>query len=121
LRFALFETLREYGAEQLTPEEQEFLARRHALYFQALAEHAEPQLWGPAQSEWLDRLEQEGDNFRQAVAWSLRSGNAEVGLRISAALGGFWSVRGDLGEWRTRVAQLLSLPAAPEPSAVRAR
>src|SRR5437016_4246236 len=42
MRFRLLETLREYGAEQLAREEQAELARRHAEYYLALVEAAEP-------------------------------------------------------------------------------
>ena len=43
-RYRLLETLREYAAEQLAPEERSTVAERHARYFLALAEEAEPHL-----------------------------------------------------------------------------
>src|SRR5438034_11654756 len=38
MRYRLLETLREFAAEQLSPDEQAELARRHSHYFQALAD-----------------------------------------------------------------------------------
>src|SRR5205823_1377107 len=70
MRFHLLETLREYGAEQLTVGERAELARRHAHFFLALAETAETELCRAYQVLWLDRLEQELDNLRTALTWS---------------------------------------------------
>lgn len=67
MRFQMLETLREYAREQLTPEEQAGLEQRHAAHYMALAEQAMPELHGPAQGRWLERLEQEHDNLRVAM------------------------------------------------------
>src|SRR5712691_1610248 len=47
MRFRLLETLREYGAEQLSAKERAELAGRHACYYLALAEEADRGLRGP--------------------------------------------------------------------------
>jgi predicted ATPase len=93
-RYRLLETLREYGQEQLTAAEGASLRDRHARYYLAFAEEAEPRLWGAGQAEWLARLEGEYDNLRAALEWSLGSGDAETALRLSTAVGQFWRVRG---------------------------
>ena len=68
----MFETIREFGLEQLAwTGELEPLRRRHAEYFLSLAERAEPALGGPDARSWLDRLELEHDNLRAALEWSL--------------------------------------------------
>jgi predicted ATPase/DNA-binding SARP family transcriptional activator/class 3 adenylate cyclase len=87
MRFRMLETLREYGAEELTPEEAKMARQRHAEYFLALAERAEPECRGPQQSSWFDLLEIEHDNLRAALEWSL-SPNAEWGVRSSECPGG---------------------------------
>src|SRR5207249_8019695 len=68
IRFRMLETVREYAAELLeTGGEAEATRRRHAAHFVALAESAEPELRGPSQAAWLDRLEADHDNFRAAL------------------------------------------------------
>jgi hypothetical protein len=58
--------------------------------FLALAEEAEPELMGPEQGAWLERLEPEHDNFRAAISWALEDdepeGRAEVGRAGAGAL-----------------------------------
>ncbi|MFQ5794857.1 MAG: AAA family ATPase [Candidatus Bipolaricaulia bacterium] len=87
-RFLMLETIREYGLERLEASgEAEATQRTRADYYLALAEQAEPKLWGgPEQGEWLDRLEVEHDNLRAALAWCEQSGECEVGLRLGVAL-----------------------------------
>jgi predicted ATPase len=46
MRYRLLQTLQEYGAEQLLPEERLSLQHQHAAYYLSLAEEAEPQLMG---------------------------------------------------------------------------
>jgi len=121
MRFHLLETLREYGAEQLAEEERGAVARQHAQFFLTLAETAERELAQRDQRLWLDRLEREHDNMRAALAWSMDSGELELGLRLGSALEGFWCTRGYLMEGGDRILRLLAHPAAAAPTAVRAR
>src|SRR5215217_2701624 len=81
-------------------EEAEVVLRRHALFFLTLAERAEPELKGAGQEEWLVLLEEEHDNFRAALSWALEQGEAELALRLGAALGEFWHMHGHLSEGR---------------------
>ena len=90
-RYRLLETLRQYGKEKLAGSgEAEAVRDRHRNFFLALAEEAEPHLRGPEADEWLDRLEQEHDNLRAALEWSLESGQAEALQRHVVALSRFW-------------------------------
>ena len=80
-------------------------ATRHLAYFLALAEEAEPDLRGPQQAEWLNRLEQEQDNLRAALDWALTEADGELGLRLAGALSYFWYTRGQPREeqyWLTK-------------------
>src|SRR5581483_1109227 len=54
-RFQMLETIREYGLEQLAAGNVELETRRaHAAYYAALAEAAEPRLFGSEQVRWLE-------------------------------------------------------------------
>ncbi len=110
-RFLMLETIREYAAERLAESgEQDGLQRQHAGYFLELVETAEPQMRGPRQVEWLDRLEREHDNLRAALRWSITGHETETALRISAALLRFWFVRGYHSEGRQWLNEALSIP-----------
>jgi predicted ATPase/DNA-binding CsgD family transcriptional regulator len=108
-RFGMLEIIREYAAERLEASgEAETLRRRHAEYFLSLAEQAAPELLGPQQSNWLERLEREHDNLRAALGWALERGAEALGLPLVAALGRFWAVRGHLSEGQEWLERALS-------------
>jgi predicted ATPase/class 3 adenylate cyclase len=111
-RFMMLETIREYALELLEASgEAEEARRRHAMYFMELAEAAEPRLHGPDQVTWLDRLEDEHDNLRAAIAWSQADASrAETGLRIASALVWFCMVRGYFEEGRRALEVGLTSP-----------
>ncbi|HEX6622614.1 MAG TPA: alpha/beta fold hydrolase, partial [Pyrinomonadaceae bacterium] len=99
-RFRAPGVVREYGMERLRARgEAEAVERRHALYYLALSEQAEPALQGAAQAEWLARLEDEHDNMRAALRWSLAR-EPETALRLAGSLRTFWDKRGHLSEGR---------------------
>jgi non-specific serine/threonine protein kinase len=120
-RYRLLETLRQYGRERLGEAgEDEGVRDRHRDWFLAFAERAKPELFGPRQAAWLDRLQSELDNLRAALEWALERGPAEPGLRLAGALWPFFFVRGYLVEGRERLARALAAPGAPAPTAARA-
>lgn len=102
-RFSMLETIRDYALEQLAtaePEEETATRSRHADYFLQMAEQGEQELRGPQQALWLDKLEQEHDNLRAALAWTLREGSVEIALRMSGAMWQFWWLHGHMVEGR---------------------
>ncbi|MEO5881410.1 MAG: tetratricopeptide repeat protein [Caldimonas sp.] len=108
MRFRTLETVRQYARDRLLESgEVEVWRNRHLSCFVALAEEAGPQLHGPQQQSWIDRLETEHDNMRAALEWCSRIDSlAESGLRLAGALWPFWSVHGYLAEgsgWLSRV------------------
>ena len=121
VRYRMLEPIRQYARERLEEsEEAEAIQRRHAEFFLALAEEAEPEVEGPQQAEWLQRLEAEHDNLRATLSWSLERGEeAELGLRVAGALGQFWYLRGYLGEGRRWLEEALA-KASPASTAARA-
>ncbi|TMK79440.1 MAG: adenylate/guanylate cyclase domain-containing protein [Actinobacteria bacterium] len=101
-RILMLETIREYALDRLERSGEEALLRqRHANYFVALAEEAEPEILGVDQIAWLERLEDERDNFRAALGWSLERRDTELALRLIGSLRRAWVARGYLSETRT--------------------
>jgi predicted ATPase/DNA-binding SARP family transcriptional activator/DNA-binding CsgD family transcriptional regulator len=103
LRYTMLEPVRQYAREKLQESgEEDSVQGRHAGFFLALAEEAEPEMSGPDQETWLRKLEREHANLRGALAWALdpsdsrepREHRTEVGLRLAGALGRFWGVYG---------------------------
>jgi predicted ATPase/DNA-binding winged helix-turn-helix (wHTH) protein len=99
-RFRMLEVVREYALETLeTSGEAQEIRRRHAAYFLALGETAEPLLQGGESDKWLENLEEEHDNLRAALQWSLEN-HTETAVRLAAALRFFWIFHGHLTEGR---------------------
>lgn len=119
-RFVMLSTIREYALERLADSDDESKTRRaHAAYYLVLAEEgAEDAVIHP---EWLDRFELEHDNFRTALDYLIKTGDADWGLRLGAALFHFWETREHLTEGRDAIARLLALEAAAARPKLRAR
>jgi len=115
-RFWMLETIREYAVERLEGgHDADRWRRRHADYFLALAERAEPGLTGPRNVEWAERVEVDVANFRTAITWSLRAGPAERSLRLVGALTPFWFKRGGLREGRRWLSDALDTGGEDRP------
>jgi predicted ATPase/transcriptional regulator with XRE-family HTH domain len=120
-RFAMLETMREYGLECLSVAGEEAAVRdRHAAWCLALAESAETKLHGPEQQAWYSRLDAEIDNLRAALAWTIDRRDAEPAMRLAAALERFWTSRG-LGSEGSRWLMQALATEGEVPSAVRAK
>jgi predicted ATPase/transcriptional regulator with XRE-family HTH domain len=90
-RFRLLELLREYALAKLNEcGETEDARRRHAAYFVALAEAAEPNLLNAEQVRWMRRLNSELDNLRAALRWAQDRGEYEVTMRIMGPTWRYW-------------------------------
>jgi predicted ATPase len=119
VRYRMLEPIRRYATEKLEHgEEAAEVKDRHAAFFLALAEEAEPELEGPRQGAWSDRLEGEHDNLRAALSWLLTRERSEPALRMGAALWRFWFTRGHLSEGTGWLERVLA-EGEPEPSPAR--
>ena len=108
-RYHMLETIRQYGGERLEEVgEAAHVREQHAGYYLAVAEEAEPELKGERQVAWLARLEQEHDNLRVAMVWSLERGELEEAARLGWALWLFWGIRSHLAEGRRSMERALS-------------
>jgi predicted ATPase/serine/threonine protein kinase len=107
-RFLMLSTIREYALERLAESDDESATRRaHAAYYLVFAEEGAEDM--VAHPEWLDRFEIEHDNLRSALDYLTKTGDAEWGLRLGAALFRFWETREHLTEGRDSIARLLAL------------
>ena len=112
-----------YTKEKLSehPEEERQTQEKHLRYYVDLAERAEPELAGPEQASWLQRLGAEHDNLRAALEYAGTSSRGETGLSLAGALWAFWFVRGDIIEGREHLTTALSIDGAERPTKARAQ
>ena len=122
VRLSMLETIREYACEQLrTAHELDAARRAHATHYLLFAERAEPALGGADGTRMLVELEVEHNNLRAALGWSREVADAEIGLRLAAALWRFWSIHGHLREGRDWLETLLALDARQREVALHVR
>ena len=121
VRYRLLETIRAYAQERLDDAgEVAALRRKHAGFYVGLAEAAEPELTGPRQKQWLEHLDDERENLRAALEWSLTHGQGEWALRLAGSLVLFWRVRCHFSEGRELLGAALST-GEQESGSLRAR
>jgi tetratricopeptide (TPR) repeat protein len=115
-RFVMLETVHEFAREKLQESgEGEEIGRVHAEYFLTLAEEAYPELRGPDQLEWLERLEVEHDNMRAALSWASERKEVELALRLGGALSVFWLFRDYHSEGRRWLEEALEMDGRGSP------
>jgi tetratricopeptide (TPR) repeat protein len=124
-RYRLLETVRHYAAKRLTAAGEAETARdAHLHYYLGLAERADASLRGPEQGTWLARLDREHDNLRAALRWAALHGPSRTELRLAAALGRFWYLRGYLSEgqgWLEEALQRAGTADSEEDSRLRGK
>lgn len=105
-KYHMLEMIRQYAHHRLLESGASELTRdRHLEYYLAMAEQAETYLRGKGQRVWLDRLDEELDNIRLALEWSIEN-NIENGLQLATALQWFWHIHGywiEGSEWLERL------------------
>jgi predicted ATPase/DNA-binding SARP family transcriptional activator len=111
-RFRMLETTREYAIGQLRRNGAEVeVGRRHARFFAALVQRAEPELTTGAQAAWLTRLDTEHANLRSALAFSGQTGEIDLALVTAGRMWRFWQLRGHLAEGRRCLEDVLAVAA----------
>jgi len=114
-RYVLLETIREYGLERLVESgEEEAIRRAHADHVLAFAESESNGPGFPGTPARVAALEREDGNLRAALEWAVERGETTTGLRLVAALVGFWRVRGRLREGRAWSERVLALAGDTE-------
>jgi predicted ATPase/DNA-binding XRE family transcriptional regulator len=115
MRYGMLEPVRQYAVGRLQESGEAGEARRrHATFFLRLSERAYPELRGPRQVEWLERLERENGNLRAAMGWALSEDEAEIAGRMVWALWLFWLLRTHYDEGRRWVETLLERDLPPD-------
>jgi predicted ATPase len=121
-RYRMLETLREYAVERLTETNDiDSWRRRHATHYADWAERVGPELDGPHELEWQERIALDYDNLRAAIGWALdrdEQTDADLGLRIVIPLGYFESTGTSMWEWALRAAARAEDAIPPRRTAV---
>jgi predicted ATPase/DNA-binding CsgD family transcriptional regulator len=134
-RYRMYETIREFGLEQLVASGRETppsgrdsspwqgeareraqglggdmpVRQRHAAWALALAERAGPQVKGPHAAVWLEVLEREHGNLRAALTFLMERGDGELLARLAGALWPFWEEHAHFAEGRRWLEAALEL------------
>jgi predicted ATPase/DNA-binding CsgD family transcriptional regulator len=113
-RFRLLETIRQYAAERLIDAGEEDRMRSHHL---AWCVETVVGLCGDGSTvvnsaSAFAKVEQERDNIRSALRWSIDAADIETGLTLAAAMFQLWYLRGDYSEGIAWLSELLSHPNA---------
>ncbi|HEX9038605.1 MAG TPA: tetratricopeptide repeat protein [Ktedonobacterales bacterium] len=120
-RYRLLEPVRQYGQDKLQESGEAAQTRRaHRDWYARLAEQTESETQQAQQEVWFERLEEEHDNLRAALGWSLEREEAETAARIAAAIHRFWLLRGHMSEGRSFLERALAAYPAKTVTRVRA-
>jgi non-specific serine/threonine protein kinase len=122
-RYHLLETVREYAVERLREAGEEAEVRgRHLRWALEFAQRAAGELTGPAQGEWLTRLDSELENLLAAHAHcGTAAGGAEADMRLADATKLYWFNRGLLGVGQRVTSEALARPNGHASATLRAR
>ncbi|MGE5813804.1 MAG: ATP-binding protein, partial [Acidobacteriota bacterium] len=113
--FQMLETVRAYAALELSASgEREDAMEGMAAYCIREASAAGDGLVGPAQLDWLNRVRDDLDLYRGALAWLIERGRAAEASQIASNLLFFWVIRGHAAEGLRWLEQILSVPSLPQ-------
>jgi non-specific serine/threonine protein kinase len=117
-RLRMLEVVREFALEKLEASGESLAAKKaHAAFFLALAQKAEPEIFGEQGGKWLDRLEEEHENLRAALSRSTAAGSVTA-AELAGALRNFWILHNHITEGRKWLETILE-QSAEAPLAVR--
>ena len=110
VHYRLLETTRAYAREKLIGSaEFDHVARRHAEYYRDLFQHADAEFETRPTAEWLGAYRPHIDDVRAALDWAFSpSGDAGVGVALTAATVPLWTHLSRLAECRARVEQAIA-------------
>jgi predicted ATPase/DNA-binding XRE family transcriptional regulator len=116
--YDMLETVRAYSAIELDAAgERDDAMEGLVHYCTRQASFAAAGLVGPSQAEWLDRVRDDLENYRSALAWLIQCRRSSQAADIVWGLLWFWVIRGHTTEglrWCEQTLALDALPAAVE-------
>jgi len=119
--YYMLETVRAYAARELTASgERDDAMEGLVRYSTREAALAAEGLVGPAQVEWLDRVREDLESYRGALAWLVERRRPAEAADIAWGLKYFWLIRGHAAEGLQWYEQILNLPSLPPASELRA-
>ncbi len=117
-RFAMLDTVREFALEQLAAQGEEETARRqYAGWYRTRIATAEASLGTPDQGMWVNRLDAEMENLREAMRSAKEIRDYETLAQIAGGLWEFWYGRGYFTEGRRWLAEALTSTEEISPGA----
>ena len=114
--YDMLETVRAYALLELTSAGERHDALEGLVHYcTAEAFRAAEGLVGPAQVEWLDRVREDLESYRGALAWLIDHDRASEAIDVAWALMFFWLIRGHTAEGLRWYEQVLTLACLPPP------
>lgn len=110
-RYRMLETIRQYSRDRLLDRGTGDAVRdKHLDYFLALAERERSQVEGSNPKTAIAALEEELENLRASLDWSLQTQDSMVPLRLCSALCLFWNMNYPMEGvvWCQRILELAS-------------
>ena len=118
-RFWMLETIREFALEMLQASgEADEARRRHAFWYAEEAERLDAESRICDRQDCLARLNDDYANFDASIGFARDTRDAELLLRLVAALWGFWSTRGYVAEGRRALEDAFELAERRPPRAL---
>ena len=110
--YHMLETVRAYAALELASAgERDDALEGLVRYSTAEARLAAEGLVGSAQVEWLDRVRDDLESYRGALAWLIDHDRPAEAIDIAVGLRFFWNIRGHTAEGLRWYEQILNLPS----------
>lgn len=110
--YQVLETVRAYAVRELTASgERDDALAGLARYCMSQASLATEGLIGPAQGQWLCRVQEDLQNYRGAMTWLIENGRSSEVSDIAWGLLSFWFIRGRAAEGLSWYEDILKLPS----------